>query len=287
MSSFKGAVHEIGYNYNIGETPANIAIRQLTRISQDSPAKPSAMYLAGEINLQEASQHDAANGAHYQAAGAIYLALKESDAMPIKYQASWRMAQFPILRRIYAAREFPTREQAIKTYVAGLGVADNLCFDLATRKNHEYNGKNRSEASGVLAEMAVWGLLMDFSIKEGLTNCWLPSQSMLKDDLGYILKYKSTMRSGVDLNILTPDDNDGAPVTTYKIQVKKSAKIYKPYWPDVKKITVDTELASDNPGNASTEIIKDLLNLKGSHKKHIDARARTSERIVWILAKLG
>ena len=56
MSSLKGAVHEIGYNYNTGETPAKIAIRQLTRISHASPAKPSAMYLTGEIHLQEASQ---------------------------------------------------------------------------------------------------------------------------------------------------------------------------------------------------------------------------------------
>ena len=207
--------------------------------------------------------------------------------MPIKYQAGWRMAQLPIYRRIYAAREFPTREQAIKTYIAGLGVANNLCLDLVKRKNHEYHDRNRAEASGVLAEMAVWGLLLHFSIKEGLTDCWLPSQSMLKDDLGCILKYKSTMRSGVDINIFTPDDNDSAPVTAYKIQVKKSAKIYKPYWPDVTKITVDTELASDNPGNASIEIIKDLSNLNGVYRKNIDARARTSELIVRILAKLG
>ena len=286
MTPGPGIIHEVRYNYNVGETPAHIAVRQLHRVDEQAAHKPDATFLAAEINLQEASLYDAANGPLYQAAGAGYKAVTESTLAPLKFQAAWRMAQFPLYRRLYAAREFPTPDQAVKCLNAGLTVANDLRQVIKNRKSHNFQQSGRSKAYGVLAEMSVWGLLMDFSISEGLTNCWIPAQSMIKEDLGEQLAYKTTMYGGVDTNVFIPDD-EGAPAIEYKMQVQKSSKIYKPYWPNITKIVVDDELGSSRSTDAGQEIIKDLSNRHGSTVEARNARARTAERIIYLLKKLG
>ena len=275
---------EIINSYVFKNTPAHIAVRQLEKLAQIDNGNPAAIYGAAEINLQEATEQDVANGPYFQAAGAGYLALQKCMAVPETYQAAFRLAQFPAYRRIYAGAEFIDRTTAQKVH--------NKCLfgmaDLAKAvDNPELNvsRSKRSHGVGTLSEMGVTCLLQYYALTADITGCWWPLQAPLKDDIGEKLAFKSAPKTGRDINIFT-DSGDGTPTLTYPVQVKTISQPFVPYQRGITKISLNGDLAITDAGDTTRQIIRDLRSVYMHDNRSRASQDRLMEQAAIIVDKL-
>jgi len=285
MSNPDQQVKHIVCDYVFRNKPPSTAIEELQYIDRQRDGNSSAVLGIAEINLQEATEHDTANGRLYHAAGAGYLALQERVSLPDTFKAQFRLAQLPLYRRIYGKDEMPDRLLAQKVHTNTLETAFRLATLLRVRTESSLTSAQRCDGSGLLAEILVVGLFQYYALSAEITDCFFPTQALLKEDMGEPLMYKTQLRTGRDVNIFVPDDND-KPQITYSVQTKKKDDLNMLYLSSIAKIVVDTDLKLNGKVNPTHEIIDDFERIKSPNRYSAVARARLQERATIIIDKL-